>query len=308
MNALIIANSYVTKMLVDSFTFLIGERVEKIYVLSENNKSTDFDANYRVVLCDNVIEAVSCCEIILLIYDSGFAKDNLLQLRSIAKEKRKKYLEIINPWEQRDYSQNLNPEILKSRRCPVILIISCGEQSQIYRTEMELCNFFYQYNVKLRQVFTNESRLFLDSLSDKGLLNKYINSAMHCSEDNAELLVYAYNSKIHDYSESSFMEAFFINRLAPDYIIIAVDNEFSDVIDYSNFNKYFTSRCNCMINNIVSSGFNTSMVGQRQPVHFFEKKQLLINERTTSLNFNEVIGDIVSKISLPDYVSVVNRD
>lgn len=233
MKIFLVSNSYIEYELSINFKFNKLHNINNIYLLKENHFSCDFQKHGdTIVLCDNADEAIQKCDVVIIIkYDMAMNYDRIFRL---CEKYEKKYYQI--EWMRTKEKENLSSirtSSINSKIVPVIVNICIGTYHQQQTIEVNLCNSFdmlqvnYCYKVS---ALTNDFLNIIYDLDGSSTKGKPLNS-----ESDVAFISIAYPTFKELLQDTLFTHL--LNRLLPDYMIVALDDDRVSMKDIQNIFK-----------------------------------------------------------------------
>ena len=300
----IIANNYTAKLIVSNLEYILNDSITEIYLLAENHFPNDTYpfSSAKITLCKNIHEGIANSDVIIMAKTKHFTLNITRDVRKIAFGSNKTIIEFDDPWlEESICTKNNRTESLEDICVPLILVLSTSKLSQVYCLVILIRRILLGHGLRVKQIYTENTDLFIREMSRYDILNK---SFINNSDENFNAYIVSLNSNILEYSHDGFDEAYFINRVNPDYVILSsdvnVDKHSMDVFKY---------RCGFCPNILISSQYGYSMVGDAEPVIYQEQKRRKNKGATYICDrdlYKKIENELLSKITLPDDVTLIN--
>ena len=230
----IFANAYAAETAMYMLDYVLDINYSNIILLKENHSSIEFENRMfekHIVTYDDIDECLENSDYILVIKDVFIPQSSIDKIVKKSKIGNKKYIVVDNPWE---YTDSLNKDLCDIcekkmdeydfGNVPNILLIGCGMASQLYCTEVLINNILTSERILFSQIYSDETRVFLEDLSQYGINQAFIspNIIINIGDD---------LNNIKNYLE-------IINKIQPDFIILQVPEGFMEFDLIVNFFKY----------------------------------------------------------------------
>lgn len=295
-NIFVFGNSFATKNIISSFSYLFNECVQSVYVLGENHRQKDFkNLEIDIIVNDNIEYCLSNCDLILLLFDKNIPEKSVNYIKKFADSNGKRFIKLNNPWFDDNFElpKTYNDLI----QFPSILIVSLGKISQGYYTEMIINQIFSEKDIFIKQLFLDSTSDLLLQIDDVKLLNAALHDQIQNECQKYEVVIYSVNIRENNVSDlKQCIE--FAKKTSPDFIILQADfnynfNQIKPIIEYNLCTK---------IDILIKSNF---MLYDRDFVYCqsdVDEKMLYCE----SDNFmNTLSKKIFSKISFPEGCIVI---
>ncbi len=303
-NISIIANSYLAKTLTYDIEYLLGCNVKNVFLLKENHTTLEFIDNHskiNFILCDNIEYMIAQSDLVLF-FKNSFSPDTLI--------KRIDFMSCNNPEkfivveESEVALTDIDINIIDDMNMPMILLISYSKFTQQLCTEIMLNKNFNDLNIRIKQDFSKESETLISSLYKNNIINKNIINDRKRELEDCDVLIKSISADIFGSIDKNLWLLNYITKAKPDYIIINTNYKV-------NINKdnllFFMHRYGYEINTIIYSEFVPIITNDVNSISVYIGQQ---NKKIQSLHKmqllkNDIVSDILSKISLPSGVEII---
>lgn len=303
-NISIIANSYLARTLTYDIEYLLGCHVKNVFLLKENHTTFEFIDNHskvNFILCDNIEYMIAQSDLVLFFKNSFFPITLLKRINFMSSNNPEKFI-IIEEGE--GVLTDINIDIIDNMNMPMILLISYSDFTQQLCTEIMLNKNFNDLNIRIKQDFSKKSETLISGLYENNIINKnIINDNMRELED-CDILIKSISADIFGPIDKNLWLLNYITKAKPDYIIINTNCK-------ANINKenlsFFMYRYGYEVNAIISSEFVPVITNAPNPISVYigQRNEKIQSHHKKQLLKNDIISDILSKISLPSGVKII---
>lgn len=299
-NLFVIGDEFSSKTYISGLQYLLNEKFDNIYLLSETNKYNDVFAGVDcpIIIADNIDVCLANCETLLVIYSYYFTEYMFERIVKSYKLHGKKVYKI----NTKDDALNDVVENNTLKQCsllPVVLVIDFSAYAQSYIVELALNKCLVENGVDVYQVFSPKSQSVLNSLKKESVLNSLICNTLDASKNKALLVKTIVFSDIDTFTAD----------INPIYSVLVTEAGMSQNI-YDLFNE-FGVRYGITLNAIVVSQFETlnlwrdrtDLLYKGDMEVYLANKNVLQNSK---FGLATLVDDMVSRISLPDGVDIID--
>ncbi|MBE7057162.1 MAG: hypothetical protein E7388_06980 [Ruminococcaceae bacterium] len=293
-------DSYALRTLHCSLDYVLNVKVKEIIVLKENYKKDEVckrRSDIKITVYDTIYECILNSEWTIIVSNSNIPAKTIDYIKQVSHNMKKGYYFIENPW---NLESELNDRLIFSIKgsevstLPIIAQVSLGILSQPYFTEIALNKKFSKENIKVRQIFTDETNRLLNELNKCELLNGSLSNQIDNRVKNFDILCYSINVGNDIYSIKNYIHLF--SNLKPDYLILQTDFRFNNYDLANQIVKYW---CFSDLDIILKSHYTLS----DQKYKLYCDEQLSLKENVLDIESAEVeenlFRSIFNKLSLP---------
>jgi len=307
-NIFLFSNSYMGRTILYNLDYTLGLSLEKILLLHENYKQHECFYHFQekqIVLCEHIEECILNSDITIVISDNNLPMKNVNIAKNMSESMGKRCI-IVDGANSNIQSPKKIKNISKFIGRPLVLIISSGEYTQNYCTEIMLNRLFAKYGVDIYQGFSEMSNNIFQKLNANEMINPTILESQKRLPQEANIIVQTIiTENIFENSKVNAEIAYKIYLMKPDYILLNVNAGvvITDIVKDIFYNKYGHK-----INAIVKSSYVPVVARGKKPValyiDMFDDFEGVISAED-DLAQNTLVMDIFSKVALPKYVSLI---
>ena len=202
---------------------------------------------FSYYICDSIEECIMQCDLMIIIKSENIPQQTIIFAKEIASNCQKQYCYIDKT--KSPSSVAIDYHSFNYLNKPTILILSTGMYAMPYCIESEVNKILSESSIKFKQIYLPStenvlSQLYLQNQLDRSLENRFSESI---SEDYSILVIsLALSYDLENVSDYP------IEKIRPDYIILATDGRFNNEETAQNIIKYRYKR---YIDMIIKSPF-----------------------------------------------------
>lgn len=288
MNIFLISNSYIETTLSYNLDYLLKQKIDNIFLLSENHSVSELlikNSPIKIKLFNNLDEAIIASDMIINIP----FEDMSLSLTDKLIKSSNKYNKKLNIYDFPIQKQKIDIDIdrtLNYSNVPVLVLLSIGNYHQMHNTEILINKMFSEFNLNLYQKFSHSSSTLINSIKKETEKNERYDIIT---------LSFEFNDIEEIFNNSDLYELFDI--INPDYFVVNVE---SDYLHVEEIKKMFFYRYNIDVGLFLMSNFiSIEKDGYMRPLYYISKKNDNIYFCSDKNIYEIVRRKILSKIALP---------
>lgn len=299
-NIFLLSNALTARTIMAHIDYVLSFPINNIFLLQENHSDEEQFFNPEgttIAICNSLEACISGSDLTVVAKDDNFPDRTLNEVLDMAERFSKKLLVLSTPWTvQEKYKRTtMAMPALDYLNKPVIAIVSVGEYTTHYSTEIMINKIFAEKNAKMLQVFSPQAAAFLSDLSQLGCINPAVKECMNYPTSYDVIITYI---QAPDHKQLTQM----LNQLSPDALVICTDFAFDNSNNTLQFFKYGSGIDVCMV---IKSEYKSYQTGTEQlyPVYCgcrqVEVESVNISNLLDPELKSKLGARILSKISFP---------
>lgn len=165
--------------------------------------------------------------------------------------KRKEAVLIPNPWESECCEMPHHSNALSQKHAPRILILSLGEFTDVYYTEILVNKLLNDLGAVVYQTFSKETRQILSCLSNHNILNQNLSTA---GKENADVVVFSMDAAKYK-NDAKFISDLY--QISPNLTFICTEKNTSNINKICNL-----AEIACKVGLVIRSPYISYDVGK----------------------------------------------
>lgn len=305
---LFIGSSYTINTIVDSLDILLDFSFDNVVFLKENIQLDElyrFKVPFKTIFCDTIDEAMEIIDIVIIVKDSICQQTEKIKKNAIKKNKE---IFILDTTKRISECSDNSICDFSTSLIPKVLIISLGQFTQHYKTEMSLNKELRKINIDFYQFFSEYTQTMIEAFYKSGITSHSLTYFNSLEPKQSKLLIQTISTANIDNLFDSTESSYNLKRIIkPDFVILCVNGRFVDVKEIRRLFKY---KFGFTIDEIVMSDYvplkirndcfiplyyNASCINNRNPmIHIYDNTYV-----------RNLLSPLLSKLTLPKGIHIL---
>lgn len=243
MKVALLSNSIVNRTIAFQLSYVLGRKIGSIFLPLENHNRDEmfFGGREKIFIQESIDDIIKSSDVIIASKHEIFHK----------LPKRKEAVLIPNPWESECCEMPHHSNALSQKHAPRILILSLGEFTDVYYTEILVNKLLNDLGAVVYQTFSKETRQILSCLSNHNILNQNLSTA---GKENADVVVFSMDAAKYK-NDAKFISDLY--QISPNLTFICTEKNTSNINKICNL-----AEIACKVGLVIRSPYISYDVGK----------------------------------------------